>query len=130
MSSHQFSVGVEVKTHSLRASEKKYNGMTGTVMGAVTVNRNNARRVLVSVGLPDGSKKSMLLHLRNLEIIANAEDCTDIQAQFHDAVLVGDAVTIKKCLQLGMDVNDLCSNGFPPVYTAAMNGARSRCPRT
>jgi hypothetical protein len=106
-----YSIGVMVQTHSLSVIE--YNGLKGTVTGAVTVGINNVTRVPVSLQLIDGSKKIISLQPHNLMIIAAAASVTasspssDIkfQRQFMIAIREGNIRAIKKYVKGGFDLN-------------------------
>ena len=118
----EYVVGTKVKTHSLRAAEHKYNGLAGTVIGAVTVNRSGARRVLVRLLLPEGKMKSMLLHLRNLTMNTDA-DGGSTESQFNNCVAKDrDSASIKQCINAEVDSNPPDQRGFFPMYAASQNG--------
>jgi hypothetical protein len=71
-------VGVKVQTHSLSVAD--YNGLSGTVIGAATVNKDNVTRVPVSLQLHDGNKKIMSLQPHNLMIIASPPAKNDTES--------------------------------------------------
>jgi ankyrin repeat protein len=120
-----FSVGVKVRTHSLSAT--KYNGLSGTVTGAETVNTNNVTRVPVSLQLLNGSKKIMLLQPYNLTIIAantsvfSSNDGINLENQFYDAVRDGDVDKVRVLAKRGVDINKPTDNGIIsiPIHLAA-----------
>ena len=117
----KFAIGTKVLTHSLSAAE--FNGLSGTVTGAVVRGQNKGERVPVTLHLTNGTHKDFI-HTKHLIIIdsvvsGSANPDLDLQMQFCNAIAFGNLKKMMSAVRHGADVNYALKN-ITPVWLLSM----------